>query len=535
MHFVSKPHTVQQQHTEESHDDSLVAPVFVPFESTYYSHARRGLSSPPGYHPSTFYANDFHTLADDRPYLRPATDRFSFGYLVSVSIGSPAQHVTLMLTTRSEKTWVHSDINHDCRKTSTDFCRPTGTYNRGSSSSSRSANTRSKVGLSDSSYVRVIVVADSISVGNVSLDNFVFGMAEEGDCPYGRFGLLKPTGVASARASAFVNTLLDRGRVKISSFSMYVDNHNLSTGGLLFGAIDKSKFMGPLKTTGALRTPQALDRFQVVIGGIKVYNPLRPIYAPGSPSTALATRLAVRLEPETAWSNLPYRVGARIAEAVTGGPLNYRYEARSAMFYVPCEANYEDTIVEVEFWDDVKIPVMASQLVSQVGIYDDGRPMCAMAYTAPRPIRGRQLEGENQEFTLGDSFLRSAYLFYDQTNVRVSVARLASSNTTSSAPDDAQIQIIDEHGLDSNSDITGLPETPYLPPKRSSPSPVETPLAVAAAATAVGRLQRMPSADLFYPDEGRNRAVVFIACGLIAMGIALMYVARYPRIRRYLK
>ncbi|KAK7203449.1 aspartic peptidase domain-containing protein, partial [Myxozyma melibiosi] len=472
-------------------------------------------SSPPGYHPSTFYANDFHTLADDRPYLRPATDRFSFGYLVSVSIGSPAQHVTLMLTTRSEKTWVHSDINHDCRKTSTDFCRPTGTYNRGSSSSSRSANTRSKVGLSDSSYVRVIVVADSISVGNVSLDNFVFGMAEEGDCPYGRFGLLKPTGVASARASAFVNTLLDRGRVKISSFSMYVDNHNLSTGGLLFGAIDKSKFMGPLKTTGALRTPQALDRFQVVIGGSKSTT--------RSGQSTPRVRHPQRWLPVSPSDSSPRRLGQICP---TASALASPRQSR---------ANYEDTIVEVEFWDDVKIPVMASQLVSQVGIYDDGRPMCAMAYTAPRPIRGRQLEGENQEFTLGDSFLRSAYLFYDQTNVRVSVARLASSNTTSSAPDDAQIQIIDEHGLDSNSDITGLPETPYLPPKRSSPSPVETPLAVAAAATAVGRLQRMPSADLFYPDEGRNRAVVFIACGLIAMGIALMYVARYPRIRRYLK
>lgn len=383
----SLPHLEADQANQ---DDANNKHIFIPIESTYYSHSRRGLPAPLSTYPLNFAANDFSTVEDHRPFAKPSNERFSFGYLANVEMGTPGQPLSLLLDFKSDKTWIHSSHNRDCTKRITGFCRSSGTYVRVASNTSRPGLLRSTLILDDASYVRVLVVADTLSFADhIKLDDFVFGMAEEGTSEYGRLGLLKPHATGpSARSSALSNFVVERGFSHLSAFSMYVNNHERSTGGLLFGAVDKSKFQGNLQSTVIVpRIRHLTDRYMVNIEGISIHRPQ------GSTRTAFAgpKKLLVRLEPGSAWSSLPFVVAKTITSTVTGAMWNYRYDPRLATFYVPCESRsrekYEDIIVEVEFWHGVKIPVRASQLVSLVGVYANGRPMCAMAFTAVRPSR----------------------------------------------------------------------------------------------------------------------------------------------------
>lgn len=95
---------------------------------------------------------------------------------------------------------------------------------------------------SDGSYAEGRYFSDVITLGDVSFDNFTVGLVNYTDRYIGILGL----GYNDSSHSTFVDLLAAQGLINSTAFSIWVDDAQASSGTILFGAIDTTKFEGNL-------------------------------------------------------------------------------------------------------------------------------------------------------------------------------------------------------------------------------------------------------------------------------------------------
>ncbi|KAK9468998.1 aspartic peptidase domain-containing protein, partial [Lipomyces arxii] len=191
------------------------------------------------------------------------------------------------------------------------------------------------------------------------------------------------------------------GLTNTTAYSIWIDDHDTSTGQILFGGIDLAKFEGELKTVP--RTPihdQMRDAYFAQISQAHVHVNGRRKKVIGNTRTVHAM-----LNPTRSWSYLPYYFAQRLARQIGGT----RFDDFTGTFSISCARAFSQDFVELDFFG-VTIPVPLKQLVSKVGVKADGTPICALAFTATRPQAGQIIPV--QDFYIGDSILRSAYTVY---------------------------------------------------------------------------------------------------------------------------
>ncbi|KAK9321061.1 aspartic peptidase domain-containing protein [Lipomyces orientalis] len=257
--------------------------------------------------------------------------------------------------------------------------------------------------------------------------------------------------------------LMNKGLINVTAYSLWVDDHDALTGTILFGGIDKSKFEGELVNIDIVPIVRHIrSMYYIDIATIAVH-------VDGKRSEVLSRnpifRFRAVLDPTTSWSFLPIALGSRLARKI-GGTV---YKKALGMFIIDCERGQSHDFVEFEF-AGVKIPVLLKQLVSKVGESEDGKPVCALAFTAMQPRPGEQVI-HSFEYSIGDSVLRSAYVVYDMQNKVVSIAKRASNGKV------ARIYALNSSGVPAG--LIGQPETP-LPTihNMSTPNYGSTTLAV---------------------------------------------------------
>ncbi|KAK9446943.1 aspartic peptidase domain-containing protein [Limtongia smithiae] len=370
---------------------------------------------------------DAHTLPERGAGLHtPYNDRASFAYLARIALGTPPQDLVLQLDARSVDLWMHSTENEMCASFDLGLCALTGVYNRTASHTSSLVRQRGNIFYDDTTYARIEAIYDTLHLpdGKTHLGHFVAGAAFESTVRYGRLGLARGRVLQPGRTSpALLNRLQADGVISNAGYSFAVLDFASSAGELRFGAVDKALFEGPLVTTGIQqRSREVRNPHSVQIREVYFYRNGKR----GKTLSSSLRRLDVLLDPTSSWSLLPLPLARAIADQVAGGTAHSRrrrvaeYRELDGLFFVDCERMLDDAFVIFNFWG-VEIPVHVSQLISRIEVRNDGAPVCAMTFKAilPKPFHGIFAE----DFVIGDSILRSAYIYYDLENDKISIAR----------------------------------------------------------------------------------------------------------------
>ncbi|KAK0304973.1 hypothetical protein LTR01_007179 [Friedmanniomyces endolithicus] len=193
------------------------------------------------------------------------------GYLIDVDIGTPPQHFELLLDTGSSNLFVASAQAAPCLNY---YC-PGGSFNAAASTTYNLVEEPMLFNISyaDGSVVIGNYSTDVVSIGDATLTNFTFGLANQiqvspgGGAAAAQYGIMGVSFDGQETAACFqgytghVDTcevnftiptmpdaLYSAGFINSRSYSLYMDNVLEHKGSILFGGIDTVKFHGSLVT-----------------------------------------------------------------------------------------------------------------------------------------------------------------------------------------------------------------------------------------------------------------------------------------------
>ncbi|KAK3905148.1 putative eukaryotic aspartyl protease [Staphylotrichum tortipilum] len=321
-------------------------------------------------------------------------------YAVDIEVGTPAQKLTLILDTGSPDTWINpacdtANVPADCR-----------TFSRFDATKSSS--------LKDTGVGDVLVygignatveyVYETLKIGSAKITNQVVGIAVEShNIPLGILGMSPPVNGVN-EYSYVLDTMKAQGLIKSRAFSLDLRGVDNPNGALIFGGIDTGKYIGSLAKLPMLsqaNTPSGADRYYVTMTGVGVTLP------DGTMAKSETLSVPVFLDSGATFSHLP----TPIYQAFAASFSNTQYDPESGYYYVPCGVTELDGSVDFYFGGKtIRVPL--NDFIWQV--------------------QGRCILGvlpNDEEPTLGDTFLRAAYVVFDQDNREIHIAQAADCGT----------------------------------------------------------------------------------------------------------
>ncbi|KAK1078854.1 hypothetical protein LTR33_006883 [Friedmanniomyces endolithicus] len=323
-------------------------------------------------------------------------------YYANVTVGTPPQDQVVILDTGSSDLYFDATTAQACMGTGPNSCRG-GTFNPKNSNSynvvdqSPAFNTT----FGDGSTASGPFSTDMIGIGDVVLSNVQFGVAEE----------------VNSTSGIFLNSVGE------------------TSGSILFGGIDTSKYTGEMATLDLLTDLQTggVDQFISTVTALSasVSGKVTHMFSGGSNSDAAYNQtdsaLPVLLDTgSSAWSMDQNVYAQYIAPA-------FPYVDQQGL--CSCSHQNDETTLTVEFGRKINITVPIREFV--IPIYNAttnqpypyssaGDTACAFMIT-PAAATGQGFQ------TLGDAILRSMYVVFDLDNGQVSLAQAALNSTASPA------------------------------------------------------------------------------------------------------
>jgi len=321
-------------------------------------------------------------------------------YAIDIEVGTPPQSLTLILDTGSPDTWINptcqfANVPRDCES-----------YPRYDYTKSKSVNvTRVTdtlvygIGNSTIQYVR-----ETVKLGSATITNQIIGVGlETHSIPLGILGLSPPIrGVNDY--DYILDTMKAQGVIKSRAFSLDLRDVESTDGALIFGGIDTSKYIGALQKLPMLpieQTPRGADRYYVNMTGVGL------TYPDGSATRSQQISVPVFLDSGGTLSRLPTPIFQAFADSFKGA----EFDRRTGFYFLPCEV--ADLTGSVDFYFGNKvIRVPFNDFIWHVQGY------CVLGVLP-----------DDEEPVLGDTFLRAAYVVFDQDNRNLHIAQAANCGT----------------------------------------------------------------------------------------------------------
>lgn len=248
---------------------------------------------------------------------------------------------------------------------------------------------------------------DRVSFGDISVANLSFAIGEYSSSDSGILGIGLP-GLESTVSSGFQYLNLPAklkadGIIQKSAYSIYLNTLEGKNGTVLFGGVDRSKYTGSLITlpmvntyfTGSqVRSTIALKNITVSAGGLNF--------------SVINNTYGVLLDTGATYSYVSESVLRGIGRSL-GGILN----TNGGFYLVDCPSDDAGTI-DFDF-NGIVIQVPLSDLTVPYS-----RDTCALTIFA---------RSTSNYFTLGNNFLRSAYVVFDLEDEEISIARVNHGST----------------------------------------------------------------------------------------------------------
>lgn len=341
------------------------------------------------HHPKSEFAHH-HLHTRQTPVT--ITNQQSF-YSVAIGLGTPAQSFNVLLDTGSSDLWVYSSSDtSDCRNNA---CAFSGQFDSADSSTYTFINDDYSI-----QYVSGSAsgdwVTDTLTIGDISLENFQFANANSAGGGIGVMGVSLEADESLNGQAEYPNfpvALKNAGYIDRLVYSLYLDTDTSSTGTFLLGGIDYDKFSGSL-----VYLPLA-DAYSLDLTYSSIEYNGKQIASSGV--ATLDSGTSFTYIPDAAFKSLKSSLGLRTMDQGSG------------LYEISC-----DSAVTVSFnFNGVTIVAESQNLVLQ-----DGNGIC---------LFGIQSTSQTDGYILfGDTFLRNAYVVYDLED---SVIGLAQAKYTSSS------------------------------------------------------------------------------------------------------
>jgi hypothetical protein len=373
-----------------------------------------------------------------------------YAYLVDVSVGTPAQKLSLQISTSTADTWVPDANTVACSpdwyyresyygSSSYDDLIPAseclwGSFNKSLSSTYLPANRRYddfSNSYLDGTYVSGDNMTDKLVIGNLEFDDYPMGLATYAYRWLGVLGLGSNQSSYYSSSSGEYPTVLDRmvsgGKIASPAYSIWLDNAEGTSGGLLFGAVDRSRYTGDLVSLSAYSSYSYRYGFGTTVSSINGTS------SSGASMPAIRSNdfpLDVTLGPGEVFSYLPESIADQIAE-MAGATYN-----RTLQYYtVPCDAaktNNTNFVFELGGSGGPKLDVETADLVLPTTVLSTGASSNPRLNATNLCLFGIQKYYSSSSssssssyysyYNLGSSLLRRSYLVFDLANREIAVA-----------------------------------------------------------------------------------------------------------------
>ncbi|KAI0114987.1 acid protease [Daldinia grandis] len=338
-------------------------------------------------------------------------------YFVNGTLGTPAQSIRMHLDTGSSDLWVNTDSSPLCSQRS-DPCSFAGTYNANSSSTYEYVGSWFNISYVDGSGASGDYVTDTIKIGDLSLEEFQFGIGYRSSSQQGILGIGYPVNevqVGRAGKDPYDNLpkkMVSTGQIERNAYSLWLNDLDANRGSILFGGVDTAQYTGSLQTLPIQSNGGVFSEFMITLTSLSV----------GNNTIADNQALAVLLDSGSSLTYLPDSMVVGIYDAV-----NAQYDSTEGAAYVPCSLESQTDTIDFVF-SGPKISVEMNELVLDLMTTTGQRPTFSNGVEAC--LFGIAPAGSGTN-VLGDTFLRSAYVVYDLDNNEISIAP-TNFNTTES-------------------------------------------------------------------------------------------------------
>ncbi|KAI2642489.1 aspartic peptidase domain-containing protein [Xylaria nigripes] len=332
----------------------------------------------------------------------PLAKRSDIAYYARLNIGTPAQSVSVQLDTGSFELWVNPDCSNLQNFPDLDFCEAGGHYDPSSSSSvvklPDEKNLTYGIGSASIRYVRDTV---GLAGTDALLKDIQFGVAYE---TVDEFSGILGIGYGESMTIPYKNLidqLADQGVTNTKAFSLALGSKREKEGVIIFGGLDTSKFSGNLQTLPIIpadSSPDGVPRYWINMVSLSISPPNEQTkqYPDASMPAFFDSGATLTMLPPSLVSAIAADFGA-VATDSTG------------LYPVDCKFNDRPGTLDFTF-ASVTIRVPYREAVQKVDTV-----LGSKCYLGIAP---------SDDFVLlGDTFLRSAYAVFDQTNNAIHLAQ----------------------------------------------------------------------------------------------------------------
>ncbi|CZR62854.1 uncharacterized protein PAC_12751 [Phialocephala subalpina] len=339
-----------------------------------------------------------------RPSVAVLNERNYYAEQGILSIPVTSVNVTLALDTGSSDTWVNPTCVTGQR---TDLCAGIPQYKPASSSSSKNLGKPMSLAYGIG-RAQGIFYTDDVHLGGASIKAQQFGVAT--DTQSLDTGLL---GIGfgidyTTQYPNIIDQMATQNITKSRAFSLNLGGVDTKTGAIVFGGIDTKKFYGKLGKQAIIpykQSPDGFPRYWITMTSLSVTTPSKTIK-----SIFSGTSQPVFLDSGGTLSQLPASIVTAIVTLFPGAR-----SVGSGQYTVPCSALKQDGYLDFGF-GTTTIRVPYHEFVWQADV-----DLCALGVMANA--------AGDPTYVLGDSFLRAAYVVYDQDNQNIHLANAASCGT----------------------------------------------------------------------------------------------------------
>ncbi|KAL2264584.1 hypothetical protein VTJ83DRAFT_7094 [Remersonia thermophila] len=315
-------------------------------------------------------------------------------YAVEVAVGTPPQTQYLILDTGSPNTW----FNPTCETSRVvEECMRYPRFDLSKSSSLRNLRASGLL-LYGSGQAEIDWYSDTLKIGSATIKDQVIGVNVQSErIPLGILGVSPP--LSGVNEYPYVlDSMVSQGLIKSRAFSLDLRGVDNPNGAIIFGGIDTGKYIGSFAKLPILpqsQSPRGGSRYYVHMNAVGLTLP------DGTVLKSEELQTPVFLDSGATLSYLPTRIFEALANSFEGGA----YEPDTGFYYLPCSATNLNGTIDFYFGDKV-IRVALNDFIWQAGRY------CLLGAVA-----------EEREPVLGATFLRAAYVVFDQDQKNLHIAQ----------------------------------------------------------------------------------------------------------------
>ncbi|EXJ91697.1 hypothetical protein A1O3_00247 [Capronia epimyces CBS 606.96] len=329
----------------------------------------------------------------DLPVTLPNAD---YQYLIDLDIGTPAQSISLAVDTGSSDVWVFGPSS--CTACSGGVFDPTqsstGFYENDLGDFSTSYYDNTTV---TGYYITVTVTVAAATVTGVTL-----GVATKTNSLYWSILGIGFDGAEASQVkhNGFLDDLYKQGVITSHSYSIHLDDQDAASGTIIFGGVDSTRYSGELVSLPIVPYSDSVPRLQVTWTSLSLTD--------ASDTTTALTQSdlssPVILDTGSTTAILPVDIFNELASFFGV------HQADNGVYTVPCQVPEGYFTFGFGAGPAITIQVPFSQIaVPDIG----GSGTC---------LFGFQPQADSLIF-FGDSFLRSAYVYYDFDASTISLAQ----------------------------------------------------------------------------------------------------------------